>query len=139
MTDSDTPKAIRLRDGGRTLTLEYSVRESQDLSAEYLRISSPSAEVQGHFGEGGELPTGKEQVLITKIEKSGNYAIRLYFDDTHDTGIFTWAYLWQLAKEKNQRWQDYLIELRKRGEARNPEVQVVRLIDPTKNQPKAPS
>lgn len=130
MSSQDTPKAIRLRDGGKTLVLDYEARGSEELSAEYLRISSPSAEVQGHFGEGGELPVGKENVLISKIEKSGHYAIRLHFDDTHDTGIYTWAYLWQLAKEKEQRWQDYLIELRKLGKDRNPEVQVVKLIDP---------
>lgn len=130
MSSQDTPKAIRLRDGGKTLILDYEARGSEELSAEYLRISSPSAEVQGHFGEGGELPVGKENVLISKIEKSGHYAIRLHFDDTHDTGIYTWAYLWQLAKEKEQRWQDYLIELRKLGKDRNPEVQVVKLIDP---------
>lgn len=132
MTNADTPKAIRLRDGGKTLVLDYPERTSQELSAEYLRVNSPSAEVQGHFGKGGELPVGKEQVLISKIEKSGHYAIRLHFDDSHDSGIYTWAYLWQLAKEKNQRWQEYLVELRNRGQARNPEVQVVRLVDPKK-------
>ena len=130
MSSADTPKAIRLREQGRILVLEYTERSAQELSAEYLRVNSPSAEVQGHFGEGGELPVGKENVRITNIEKSGHYAIRLHFDDTHDTGIYTWAYLWQLAKEKEQRWQEYLIELRKRGEARNPEVQVVKLVDP---------
>lgn len=130
MSNNDEPKAIRLRESGATLLLEYAERPSQELSAEYLRVNSPSAEVQGHFGQGGELPVGKENVRISKIEKSGHYAIRIGFDDTHDTGIYTWSYLWQLAKEKNQRWQDYLIELRKRGEARNPEVQVVRLVDP---------
>ena len=112
------------------LVLEYADKATQELSAEYLRVQSPSAEVQGHFGEGGELPIGKESVCITKIEKSGHYAIRLYFDDSHDTGIYTWAYLWQIAKEKNQRWQDYLIELRKQGLTRNPETQIVKLIDP---------
>ncbi len=130
MTQSDIPKAIRLRDGGSTLIMEYADRATQELSAEYLRVQSPSAEVQGHFGQGGELPVGKESVRIEKIEKSGHYAIRLYFDDQHDTGIYTWAYLWQLAKEKGQRWQDYLIELRKRGLTRNADTQVVRLVDP---------
>lgn len=130
MSDSEIPKAIRLRNSGTTLVLEYEERPSQEMSAEYLRVNSPSAEVQGHFGEGGELPVGKENVRISKIEQSGHYAIRIHFDDTHGTGIYTWAYLWQLAKEKHQRWQDYLIELRKLGAARNPEVQVVRLVDP---------
>lgn len=129
-TTSDTPKTIRLKESGRKLVLEYPARTAQELTAEYLRVNSPSAEVQGHFGEGGELPVGKENIAITKIEKSGHYAIRLHFSDSHDTGIFTWSYLWQLAREKEQRWQDYLIELRKRGEARNPEIQVVRLVDP---------
>lgn len=130
MTESDVPKAIRLKTGGTTLVLEYANRAAQELSAEYLRVQSPSAEVQGHFGEGGELPIGKESVRITKIEKSGHYAIRLYFNDRHDTGIYTWAYLWQLAKEKNQRWQNYLIELRKQGMTRNPDTQVVKLVEP---------
>jgi len=130
VSTDDAPATIRLRDNGQTLVLEYAQRPRQTLPAEYLRVHSPSAEVKGHFGEGGELPIGKESVRIAQIEKSGNYAIRLHFDDGHDSGIYTWEYLWQLAREQEQRWQAYLIELRKRGESRDPGVQVVRLIDP---------
>ena len=133
MSSDDTPSTIRLKDSGKTLVLEYANRPRQTLSAEYLRVESPSAEVKGHFGAGGELPIGKEEVCIAHIEPSGNYAIRLHFDDGHDSGIYTWPYLWQLAKEREQRWQNYLIELRKRGETRDPGVQVVRLVDPTKH------
>ena len=130
MSNSATPKAIRLRDRGAIFILEYEDLGIYELSAEYLRISSPSAEVQGHFGEGGELPVGKEQVCIKKIDRSGHYAIRIHFDDGHDSGIYTWEYLQKLAQEKDQRWQEYMEALRKTGQTRNPNVQVIKLIDP---------
>ena len=82
------------------------------------------------MGEGGKLPIGKESVRIQKIERSGHYALRLYFDDTHDSGIYTWEYFRTLVLEKDQRWQDYLEELRKRGQTRNPNIQVVKFINP---------
>ena len=129
---SDQPNKILLRDKGKTLALEYEAGLRRELSAEYLRVSSPSAEVQGHGGEGGVLPTGKEQVQITQIERAGNYALRLTFSDGHDSGIYTWTYLKQLVKEHEQRWQNYLIELRKMGLTRAPEVQVVRFMEPPK-------
>lgn len=132
MSSVDQPKKILLRDRGGTLVLEYESAPRQELDAEYLRISSPSAEVQGHGGEGGVLPVGKQQVSISKIEKAGNYALRLTFSDAHDSGIYTWTYLKQLAVEKQQRWQNYLIELRKLGVSREPDVQVVRFMDPPK-------
>ena len=131
MSNNDQPERVLLKDQGKTLILEYSPAKQVSLSAEYLRISSPSAEVQGHGGEDeGELPVGKQHVAISKIEQAGHYALRLHFDDSHDSGIFTWVYLRQLAKEKQQRWQKYLLELQKLGETRDPETQVVRLIDP---------
>ncbi len=123
-----------MRDSGRTLVLEYADSEPARLDAEYLRVNSPSAEVQGHGKEGGTLPTGKQEVRIVNIEKAGNYALRLHFDDGHDSGIYTWIYFRQLAKEKQQRWQNYLMELKKLGVSRDPETQVVRLIDPSKQQ-----
>lgn len=131
MTEAlDQPSKILLREQGAALVLEYSDGIRNELAAEYLRISSPSAEVQGHGGQGGELPTGKEQVKITGIERAGNYALRLTYSDSHDSGIYTWIYLKQLIKEKEQRWQNYLIELRKMGLSREPEVQVVRFMEP---------
>lgn len=123
-----------MRDSGRTLVLEYADSEPARLDAEYLRVNSPSAEVQGHGKEGGTLPTGKQEVRIVNIEKAGNYALRLHFDDGHDSGIYTWIYFRQLAKEKQQRWQNYLMELKKLGVSRDPETQVVRMIDPSKQQ-----
>ncbi len=123
-----------MRDSGRTLVLEYADSEPARLDAEYLRVNSPSAEVQGHGKEGGTLPTGKQEVRIVNIEKAGNYALRLHFDDGHDSGIYTWIYFRQLAKEKQQRWQNYLMELKKFGVSRDPETQIVRLIDPSKQQ-----
>jgi DUF971 family protein len=131
---SDQPQRVLLRDSGRTLVLEYADSEPARLDAEYLRVNSPSAEVQGHGKEGGALPTGKQEVRIVNIEKAGNYALRLHFDDGHDSGIYTWIYFRQLAKEKQQRWQNYLMELKKLGVSRDPETQVVRLIDPSKQQ-----
>lgn len=129
-TSPDQPHKILLRDQGKTLVLEYEAGLRKELTAEYLRVNSPSAEVQGHGGEGGELPTGKEQVNITQIERAGNYALRLTYSDSHDSGIYTWTYLKQLVKEQEQRWQNYLIELRKLGLTRAPEVQVVRFMEP---------
>jgi len=130
----DVPQRVLLRDQGKLLVLEYSDSAPARLEAEYLRVNSPSAEVQGHGKEGGTLPMGKQHVRVVKIEKAGNYALRLHFDDDHDSGIYTWTYFQQLAKEKQQRWQKYLMDLKKLGETRDPETQVVRMIDPSKNQ-----
>ena len=129
MSTIDQPTKILLREKGRFLNLEYGSGLRHELDAEYLRVSSPSAEVQGHGSEGGELPTGKQHVRITGIEKAGNYALRLTFSDSHDSGIYSWTYLKQLAVEKEQRWQEYLIELRKLRVTREPDVQVVRFFD----------
>ncbi len=127
---SDQPSRIHLRDQGRSLRLHYEHASHLELDAEYLRVNSPSAEVQGHGAGDGELPVGKQHVLITKVELAGNYALRLHFDDGHDSGIYGWSYLKQLAAERPQRWQRYLAELRNRGLARDSEVQVVRVMDP---------
>jgi len=124
------PSKINLRDKGAMLVLEYADGKRYELSAEYLRVESPSAEVRGHGGQGGKLPFGKEAVCIKQIHRTGHYALQFEFDDGHDSGIYTWAYLWQLAKEKEQRWRNYLQELRAQGHTRDPGVQVVRLIDP---------
>ena len=126
----DQPSRIALRNKGQLLVLSYASGQQFELDAEYLRIASPSAEVQGHGGEGGKLPDGKKNVTITGIEKAGHYALRLHYDDGHDSGIYTWAYFKQLAVEKPQRWQAYLADLQKLGLSRSPDVQVVRMIDP---------
>lgn len=130
MSGIPVPGKIRLRDKGKLLQLDYPDGASYELSAEYLRVESPSAEVRGHGGQGGELPYGKEEVKIKGIERMGNYALQFIFDDGHDSGIYTWGYLWQLAKEKEQRWRNYLQQLRAKGHVRQADVQVVRLVDP---------
>ena len=124
------PSKIRLRNQGRSLILDYGTGKQTELDAEYLRVQSPSAEVQGHGGEGGVLPTGKQDVQIAQIEKAGNYALRLHFSDGHDSGIYTWSYLKQLGNEQQQRWQAYLLKLKTLGITREPELQVVRFVDP---------
>ena len=86
------------------------------LSAEFLRVYSPSAEVQGHHLSEAVLQIGKENVAIAKIEPVGNYAIKLVFDDHHDTGLFTWDYLYELAKNYDILWQDYQLKLKQHFE-----------------------
>ena len=90
------------------------------LDAEYLRVESPSAEVQGHGPDDRKLMTGKRYVRIQAVEPVGNYAVRLVFDDGHNTGLFTWAHLRTLADEREERWPRYLSELAAVGARREP-------------------
>lgn len=85
------------------------------LSCEYLRVHSPSAEVAGHGPGEGVLQVGKEDVGINAIEQVGNYAVQLIFDDNHDTGIFSWEYLYELGIDQEQKWQRYLERLKEAG------------------------
>ena len=115
-----TPKEIRLQTKSRRLLIGFDDGFQFDLSFEYLRVSSPSAEVKGH-GPGQEtLQTGKENVRVTAIEPVGHYAVRLIFDDGHDTGLYTWKYLYELGTEQESRWQAYLDRLKAAGYARQP-------------------
>jgi len=101
------PTEIKLRKVSRSLVLTFSDGEAFELSAEYLRVHSPSAEVQGH-GPGQEvLVTGKEQVNITAVEPVGRYAVRLVFDDGHSTGLYTWPILYRLGRDLAQNWATY--------------------------------
>lgn len=112
------PAEIRLRKKSALLTIRYADEREFDLSAEYLRVHSPSAEVKGH-GPGQEvLQTGKEDVAIVEVEPVGHYAVRLVFDDGHDSGLFTWKYLYELGNEYESRWQSYLDRLEEAGYAR---------------------
>ncbi len=114
-----TPVEIRLRQKSRLLTLVYEGDEQFDLSFEYLRVHSPSAQVQGH-GPGQEvLQTGKEDVVITAVEPVGHYAVRLVFDDGHDSGLYTWKHLFELGRDQDARWTQYLDRLQAAGYARN--------------------
>ena len=88
--------------------------------AEYLRVESPSAEVQGHSPSQKQIVPGRRHVGIIAIEPVGNYAVRLVFDDLHDTGIYSWEYLHELGREQDQRWKAYLAALGARGLSRDP-------------------
>ncbi len=90
-----------------------------DLSAEYLRVSSPSAEVQGHGPSTRNIPGGKINVALTRADPVGNYAVRLSFDDGHSSGLFTWDYLYRLGAEKDELWAAYLAEITDKGLSRS--------------------
>ncbi len=109
------PTELRVRDSGRTLHIAFDDGQSFDLPAEYLRVMSPSAEVQGHApGERKTVP-GKRDVAIRDAVPTGNYAVRLVFSDGHSTGIFTWSHLATLGVEHQTRWNGYLSELATKG------------------------
>jgi DUF971 family protein len=119
------PLGIKLHKRSRELELEYPDGERYSLSCEYLRVYSPSAEVRGH-GRGQEvLQTGKLKVGIDAIKPVGRYAVQLVFDDGHDTGLFSWDYLYELCTEKPRLWQQYLDRLEQAGASRDPDVQVI--------------
>jgi DUF971 family protein len=108
---SDPPEEIRLKNQGRTLEMQYGANEIYSLSAEYLRVESPSAEVKGH-GPGQEVTVfGKKNVRILRLAPVGHYALRIIFDDHHDTGLYTWGYLRELGRDEKTRWPAYLQKL----------------------------
>ncbi len=112
------PTDINLHQNSRILELTYDDGVHFELPCEYLRVYSPSAAVTGH-GPGQEvLQLNKEEVNITGIEPQGNYAIKLVFDDQHDTGLYTWDYLYELGSKYEEKWQDYLDRLSKAGHER---------------------
>jgi DUF971 family protein len=125
-----TPSKIRLHKQSRQLELQFG-DETLLLSAELLRVHSPSAEVKGHGPNQAVLQYGKREVAITQIERAGNYAIKLVFSDGHDTGIYTWDYLYQLGKNQAALWQTYLDALHQAGKTRDAHTSVVRLVDPS--------
>ena len=114
-----TPTEIKLRKNSRLLVLTFEDGSSFEFTFEYLRVHSPSAEVVGH-GPGQEtLQVGKEDVAITSIDPVGHYAIRLVFDDGHDTGLYSWTYLYELGRNMETNWQRYLDRLAAAGYARS--------------------
>lgn len=120
MATAPVPEEIRLRRKTRVLELAYGDGQRFELPCEYLRVNSPSAEVQGHGPGQAILLVGKEQVAISEIEPVGHYALRLRFDDGHDSGLYTWEYLHELATGKAERWQEYLDKLAEVGYQRKP-------------------
>ena len=114
------PTEIRLAKDKRNLRVTFEGGAAFDLSAEYLRVMSPSAEVQGHSPSERKTVPGKGRVEIIAVEPVGNYAVKLVFDDMHDTGIFGWDYLYELGAGHAERWANYLAELDATGFSREP-------------------
>lgn len=112
------PVNINLQQKSRLLNLEYENGDRYSLSCEYLRVYSPSADVRGHGPGQATLQTGKEKVAIAAIEPVGNYAIKFQFDDGHNTGIYTWPYLYDLCINHDKYWREYLDALQSAGHAR---------------------
>lgn len=109
------PIEVRVKSAERALEIGFDNGQKFSLPAEYLRVESPSAEVQGHGAEQKRVIGGCRAVGIASVEPVGHYAIRILFTDGHDTGIFSWRYLYQLGEERDARWAAYLAALTERG------------------------
>ena len=118
------PTEIRLNSDKDELTLSFDADTNYKFSAEFLRVHSPSAEVQGHSESQRKTVGGKRFVKITKIEPVGNYAVKLTFDDGHDTGLFSWQYFTELGSEMEGRWAFYIYELEEKGLSREPKFKL---------------
>ena len=116
------PTDIKVHRRSRVLEIAFDDGARFELPFEYLRVYSPSAEVQGHHGEGAVLQVGKEEVALTDIRQVGNYAVKLFFDDGHRTGLFTWRYLHELGTNHQRYWSDYLRRLEAAGHSRRAPV-----------------
>lgn len=120
------PTAINLHRASKTLELEYGRDQRYILPAEFLRVHSPSAEVQGHGNP--ILQTGKVNVALEGAEPAGQYALKLIFSDGHDSGLYTWDYLHHLAVNHQQLWADYLDALATAGKSRDPDISPVKMM-----------
>jgi DUF971 family protein len=121
MNDTQTwPSELRLHKDRKTLTVAFEGGTIFQLPAEYLRVKSPSAEVQGHSEEERKTVAGKRDAMILEVVPIGNYAVRLVFDDMHSTGIFSWNYLHELGQNYTDYWRDYLDELAAKNLSRDP-------------------
>ena len=118
VVDRIAPPDLKISDARDALAVVFDDGRSYTLPAEMLRVMSPSAEVQGHSPEQRVTLGGKRNVKITELRPVGNYAVRIVFDDRHDTGLFAWSYLDQLGREREQRWATYLDELKAKGLSR---------------------
>ncbi|WP_426414957.1 gamma-butyrobetaine hydroxylase-like domain-containing protein [Aestuariirhabdus sp. LZHN29] len=125
---ANIPVDIKLHRKSRILELTYGDGSRFELSCEYLRVHSPSAEVRGH-GEGQEtLQTGKINVNLKELVPVGNYALKLVFDDGHDSGLYDWNYLRDLGENHDLHWQHYLDRLDQAGASRDPDLSVVKIM-----------
>jgi DUF971 family protein len=115
------PTDLKYHKRSRELEVRFADGLNARLSAEFLRVHSPSAEVKGHAAGEGMLVTGKEAVSIASIEPVGLYAVRIVFDDGHNTGLYTWSVLHELCAEHDRKWARYLERLAQAGKPRHPE------------------
>ena len=116
------PMEIRLKKAEKRLEIDFDDGARFSYPAEFLRVESPSAEVQGHGPSQKQIVAGRMHVGILEIEQMGNYAIKIKFDDLHDTGIYSWEYLYGLGRDQETLWRQYLAELEKRGLKRDPKA-----------------
>ena len=115
---SPWPKELRLHKDRKAISIVFDNGDVFSLPAEYLRVKSPSAEVQGHSPQERKTVPGKKDVAILELHPVGNYAVRLVFDDLHSTGIYSWDYLHELGRNHDAYWQDYLNDLASKGLSR---------------------
>lgn len=120
MTDNPIPTEIQLHQASRVLEVAFDTGERFRLPCEYLRVYSPSAEVQGRHERESKLQVGKENVTISDIQPVGNYSVKLVFDDGHRSGLYDWAYLYRLGREQERLWAEYLERLAEHGYQRRP-------------------
>jgi DUF971 family protein len=120
MAEAPWPIELRLKRAEKRLDVTFDNGKKFSLPAEYLRVESPSAEVQGHGAGEKTIVAGRAHVGIMELEPVGNYAVRIKFDDLHDTGLYSWEYLYQLGVEHDKRWRAYVAILAARGLSREP-------------------
>lgn len=119
-SNENWPTEIRLVRDRRSLHVRFEDGAAFDLPAEYLRVLSPSAEVQGHSPEQRQTVAGKQEITIAAVDPVGNYAVRITFSDRHDSGLFSWTYLRKLGAERDTLWAGYLRDLEAKGLSRAP-------------------
>ena len=119
MSQKHRPTEIKLHQKSRILEVSFDDGARFNLPCEYLRVFSPSAEVRGHTADAWKLETGKETVNIDKMEQIGGYAVKIYFDDGHKTGLYDWKYLYNLGRGWRELWALYLERMAKAGKQRN--------------------
>jgi DUF971 family protein len=120
MIMTERPTEITLHKQSRMLEIAFDDGTIYRLPFEFLRVYSPSAEVRGHAPGQGTLQTGKKNVNLLEVEPVGSYAVKLTFDDGHDSGLYSWEYLYSLGKRQDTLWQEYLLQIEQAGASREP-------------------
>ena len=133
MSSPGKPSQVTYQRGAKLLILTYADGQRYELPAELLRVWSPSAEVRGHGAGERKLQSGKKHVAINRIEAVGNYALRLLFDDGHDSGLYTWALLADLGENREKYYRDYLAELKAANASRLPAIRMGHWEPPSKS------